>query len=336
MNNNWESRLLEAGLHTLPSSEERLRLVSEFTYDWEYWLAPDHSYLYMSPSCERITGYSRAEFFRDPELLLRIIHPEDRPRMEAHLKENPRGQDQRELDLRIHTRTGEERWIAHVCQPVYASDGTWLGWRGTNRDITNRLRTEEELRHQRDFASAILSTAGALIVVLDADGRIVRFNQTCEQVTGYRMDEVQDRPLWDLLLLEEDKEPVQTVFAELTRGRFPNRFENVWLAKDGSRHLISWSNTAMLNSDGSVEYVIGIGIDVTEQRRAEEEREQLLARFEHERQVVAGLAARLALEWDTLQTIMEHTHACLAYLDPQFNFLAVNSAYCQQSGHSRE
>jgi PAS domain S-box-containing protein len=320
----------------LPSSAERLRLVAEFTYDWEYWLAPDGSYLYLSPSCERVTGYSRAEFFRDPDLFLRILHPEDRPRMEEHLQEQPRGHDQRELDLRIITRTGEVRWIGHVCQPVYASDGTWLGWRGTNRDITNRLQAQQELRRERDFASAILSTAGALIVVLDSEGRIVRFNQTCEQITGYTVDEVRDQRVWDVLLLEEDKEPVKAVFADLARGYFPNRFENVWVARDGSRHLIAWSNTALLNQQGDLEHVIAIGIDVTEQRQAEEEREQLLARFEHEREVVAGLAARLALEWDTLQTIMEHTHANLAYLDPQFNFLAVNSAYCQQSGHSRE
>jgi PAS domain S-box-containing protein len=336
LNNNLESRLQKAGLDIIPSSEERLRLISEFTYDWEYWLAPDGSYLYMSPSCERVTGYSRAEFLRDPGLLLRIIHPEDRPRMEAHLQEEPRDRDWRELDLRIRTRSGEERWIGHVCQPVYASDGTWLGWRGTNRDITLRQRTEQELRHERDFAAAILSTAGALIVVLDGEGRIVRFNRACEEVTGYSQDEIRDRLLWDVLLVEEEKEAVKSVFAELIRGRFPNRYENIWLAKDGSRRLISWSSTVLLNASGGVEHVIGIGIDVTEQRQAEEEREQLLARFEHERQVVAGLAARLALEWDTLQTIMEHTHANLAYLDPQFNFLAVNSAYCQQSGHSRE
>lgn len=256
--------------------------------------------------------------------------------MEEHLREEPHGHDQRELDLRIITRAGELRWIGHVCQPVYSSDGTWLGWRGSNRDITNRVIVEQQLRQERDFASAILSTAGALIAVLDAEGRIVQFNQACEQVTGYTEDEVRGKRVWDILLLEEEREPVKAVFSELAGGRFPNRFENVWVARDGSRHLIAWSNTAIRSQRGEVEHVIAIGIDVTEQRQAEEEREQLLARFEHEREVATRLAARLALEWDTLQTIMEHTHANLAYLDPQFNFLAVNSAYCQQSGHSRE
>ncbi len=324
------------GFDTLLSGEERLRLVSEFTYDWEYWLAPDGTYLYVSPSCERITGYSRAEFLSDPDLMLRIIHPEDRPRMEAHLREKPRGQDPRDLDMRILTRDGEERWIGHVCQPVYAADGTWLGWRGSNRDITNRLRAQQELRRERDFASAILSTAGALVVVLDAEGRIVRFNQACEQISGYALEEVRDRHLWDVMTAEELSESLQAAFRELISGRFPNRFESPLIAKDGSRHLISWSNTVLQSPEGIVEYVIGVGVDVTEQRQVEEEREQLMARVEQERQVVATLANRLAREWDTLQTIMEHTHACLAYLDPQFNFLAVNSAYCRQAGHSRE
>jgi PAS domain S-box-containing protein len=336
VNNDWEARLHKAGLGSLLSSEERLRLISEFTYDWEYWLAPDGSYLYVSPSCERMTGHSRAEFLSDPGLMLRIIHPEDRPRMAAHLQELPHGHDQRELDLRIVTRAGQERWIGHVCQPVYGADGTWLGWRGTNRDITKRLRTQQDLRRERDFASAILSTVGALIVVLDAEGRIVRFNRASEQVSGYALEEVRDRILWDLLTPDEGSQAVRAAFAELAAGHFPIRFENQLIAKDGSRHLISWSTTVMLGPDGAADYIIGLGVEITEQRRVEEEREQLLAWVDQERQVVASLASGLAREWDTLQTIMEHTHACLAYLDPQFNFRAVNSAYCQQSGYSRE
>jgi len=65
------------------------------------------------------------------------------------------------------------------------------------------------------------------------------------------------------------------VFDNLRGGQFPNEFENYWVAKDGSRRLISWSNTALLDDHGSVKYVIGTGIDITERRRAEEAMKRL-------------------------------------------------------------
>jgi PAS domain S-box-containing protein len=130
----------------LGKSEEKYRMIADFTYDWEFWLGVDGRYLYTSPSCERITGYRREEFQKDPELFFRIIHPEDRERIIAHMREVHKTSVAHSLDFRILTRTGEERWITHVGQPVYGSDGTYLGQRGSNRDITDRKKAEEEIR----------------------------------------------------------------------------------------------------------------------------------------------------------------------------------------------
>ena len=70
----------------LRESEERFRTVADYTYDWEAWRGPDKRYRYISPSCQRITGYSPEEFIADPALLERIIHPDDRKRMASHLR----------------------------------------------------------------------------------------------------------------------------------------------------------------------------------------------------------------------------------------------------------
>jgi len=131
-------------------------------------------------------------------------------------------------------------------------------------------QTQEALEKERSFVSAILDTAAALVVVLDTKGRIVRFNHACEKATGYTFHEVKNKILWDLFILPEEVEPVRSVFDNLKGGQFPNEFENYWMTKDGSRRLIAWSNTALLDDHGSVKYVIGTGIDITEQRRAEE------------------------------------------------------------------
>jgi PAS domain S-box-containing protein len=131
-------------------------------------------------------------------------------------------------------------------------------------------RAQEALEKESRFVSAVLDTAGALVLVLDTKGRIVRFNHACERATGYTFDEVKDKSLWDLFILPEEAGPVRGVFEELKGGKFPNEFENHWVTKDGSRRLIAWSNTSLPDDHGSVEYVIGTGIDITERRRAEE------------------------------------------------------------------
>ncbi|MCL7451889.1 MAG: PAS domain S-box protein, partial [Anaerolineae bacterium] len=134
------------------------------------------------------------------------------------------------------------------------------------QDWQNLPPTPEE----RDFLSAVLDTAGALVVVFDRQGRIVRFNRACERVTGYSSDEVRGKLLWELFLVPEEVEPVRAVFDELWAGQFPNEYENYWTTRDGDRRLIAWSNTALLGPGGAVEYVIGTGIDVTSRRQAEE------------------------------------------------------------------
>ena len=134
------------------------------------------------------------------------------------------------------------------------------------KDITEIKRVEQELRMERDFTSAILSTAGALVIVLDRLGRIVRFNRACEKLTGFLSREVKGKSFWDLFLLPTEVDQVKAVFENLKSGLFPNEFENYWSTKHGSRKLIKWSNTAIPGPDGSVEFVIGTGIDITETR----------------------------------------------------------------------
>ena len=96
--------------------------MADFNYNWEYWRSQDNRFLYVSPSCERITGYAREEFIQDPGLLLRIIHPGDHERVSAHMREDMRG-EACELEFRILHRDGRERWVSHACQPVVDAQG---------------------------------------------------------------------------------------------------------------------------------------------------------------------------------------------------------------------
>lgn len=130
----------------LRESEERFRVIADFTEDWEYWLAPEGQLIYISPSCYRITGYRMSEFLADRTLLTAILHPDDRPHILPILSRHAPSPSS--VDFRIITRKGEVRWISQVSQPVYDNDGNWRGIRASNRDITDRKQVEQELREQ--------------------------------------------------------------------------------------------------------------------------------------------------------------------------------------------
>ena len=135
----------DTALEALRAVEERFHAVADFANDWEYWVGPDASFLYMSPSCEWITGYSPNEFKSDPGLLEAITHSDDRALIAKHIDEGLKHPAEAYIEFRIVTRYGEECWIEHLCKPVYSADGRYIGQRASNRDITARVEAEQSL-----------------------------------------------------------------------------------------------------------------------------------------------------------------------------------------------
>ena len=124
----------------LRTSEIRHRIVADNTYDWEYWVGPEGRYLYSSPSCERITGYSPSEFEKDPELLCRIVHPDDFAEVGGHLVPDPNPDGPCETEFRIIHRDGETRWIGHICQPIVDAEGRF--WVAAGATATSLVASE--------------------------------------------------------------------------------------------------------------------------------------------------------------------------------------------------
>jgi len=130
----------------LRESEEKYRIVADFNYDWEYWTDLDGSLKYVSPSCERISGYRPRQFLDDPALYRKIVVSEDRNIWEAHYRVSREEPKAREIQFRIRRSNGSICWIEHACQPVRGKKGELLGFRASNRDITTRKEAEIELR----------------------------------------------------------------------------------------------------------------------------------------------------------------------------------------------
>lgn len=188
---------------------------------------------------------------------------------------------------------------------------------GVLRDISQRRKMEAALQEEQNFVSAVLATSGALIVVLDEKGRILRFNRACEQTTGYMFNEIKGKVLWDFLLAPEEVEPVKVVLNEMRAGYFPNQFESYWLSKDGARRLISWQNTALLDEAGKVQNIISTGIDITERRLTEEQMKKHQSELAHmDRLSLMGeMAATMAHELNQpLTALYAYSKACLQML----------------------
>ncbi len=134
-------------------SEEKFRTVSNFGYDWEYWVDQNGVLLWMAPSCERITGYAVEEFMADNDLLLRIMHPDDVKGFADHLK-TIRTDNTPLFDsvYRIIRRTGETLWMHHHCVAVQGADGVSLGRRVSDHDITEIKQTQKELLTAKEAA----------------------------------------------------------------------------------------------------------------------------------------------------------------------------------------
>jgi two-component system CheB/CheR fusion protein len=122
------------------------------------------------------------------------------------------------------------------------------------------------------LAVAVLDTIPNLVVVLDREGRIVRFNRAFEKATGCTVAEARGRVLWEVFAVPEEAEAVRTAFGSLLASRAPHQHENQLRCRDdGQRRLVSWSDAALLDAAGEVEYVVATGTDVTERHWAEED-----------------------------------------------------------------
>ncbi len=157
---------------------DNYRLISENSTDWVYWLNPDRVYQYNSPSCEKMTGYTEAEFNDQPNLLFKIVHPDDLPLLQDHY-ELDRATNCSNLEFRIITKDGNIQWLEHSCSPLTSEEGKFLGRLGTNRNIGTRKRAEEETQKQLQRLSALRSIDTAIASSMDLN---ITLNVVLEQV----------------------------------------------------------------------------------------------------------------------------------------------------------
>ena len=224
---------------------------------------------YVSPQIEAALGYSREEWLEDPVRWYQHIHPDDKQRWSLEAAELFLSGKPLRSAYRVIARDGRVIWFHCDARMMRRADGRPWCIHGVAFDISDLKRIEEELQEERNFVSAILDTVGALVVVLDNEGRILRFNPACELTTGYAMDEVQGKYVWDLFLLPEEADRFKAMFEVLRTDLLPQDYQNSWLTRHGEQRLIAWSSTLLPGSGETAHYIIATGIDITERKHLE-------------------------------------------------------------------
>lgn len=257
-----EHARLQRWLHT---TDEQLRLLVETTpVPYIISRMEDGRILYANRHLASLVGLTPTEL-KDRPTTDFYYDPKDRHRVVERLKKDGFLHD---FELRIKGPDGTPVWtVLSLATMKLGGEAVILGGL---LNITRRKEAEEALVKERNFISAVIDTAGALIVVADPEGRLIRFNRACERITGYTADEVLGKPFWELFIIPEETQIVRERFEQIRRGPWPVTGENHWRTKSGELRLIDWSNTALLGEDGTFEYLIATGIDITARRKAEE------------------------------------------------------------------
>lgn len=243
------------------------RLIFDHISDAIFATDASNRVTYWSSSAERLFGFAASEAVGRPfgELLpFQMARPDDE---QAFFEELASGRTWRGRGT-VRLRDGNEIWLESTVQPILDL-GQVVGSVSVARDISETIEAQRNLAEQERFISAVLDVEGALVLVLDVNGRIVRFNGACERLSGFSSAEVLGRTIWDVIPAVE-VDTTQAVLADLQAGSFPNTHENHWVSRTGAPRLISWENTCLTDEQGVVTHVIATGIDITEARRADD------------------------------------------------------------------
>ncbi len=266
----------------LEETARTYRIVADNTYGWEFWLSPEGAFIYTSPSCLRITGHTAQEFAADQTLLLRIIHPDDRPLFAAHRHDSQEHHRRGVLQFRIVLPDGTIRWIHHNCKAIYDEEGQFLGTRGSNRDITSLKAAEEAHLKSEQRLAAIFDFLPDATWAINANGVVIAWNKACRELTGIPAAEMvgtgeyryavpfygSPRPM----LIDFALNPSETLLAPYL-GDYSNfTIEGGSITAESSRLLMTkgrylwWKAARLYGSDGTVTGAIESVRDITELR----------------------------------------------------------------------
>jgi len=173
-------------------------------------------------------------------------------------------------ELRMQRADGSSCWLLINGAPMRDASGTITGGIIVFSDVTARRQTKAALREAKEFNENLIQTANILILGLDRQGRITLANETTSRATGYPQQQLLGRDWFELTLTGDEAAVARRAFNIAIEQQIPGASEQRLKTRDGRQLLISWRNSP-IRSGAEVVGMLGCGIDITEQRRIEQQ-----------------------------------------------------------------
>jgi PAS domain S-box-containing protein len=262
-----EQERIRTGLET---ERRKFQLIADFTSDWEYWIDPSGRFQYVSPSCEGITGYPPETFYKDPNLLLKIIHPEDGRLLQKPVNAALKRRNSASLDFRIVTRKGDVRWISHRCKPVFDERGKWMGMWSSNRDITERKRADEALKKSNQLLNDIGEMAKVGGWELDLSTKEVSWTEETCRIHGVRPGYSPKLEEALSFYASESRPALEAVLKKAAETGEPYDLEGLFIPSCGKNKIWVRSLGKAVYSGGKIVKLTGTFQNIDKYKRAEE------------------------------------------------------------------
>ena len=249
------------------------------------------------------------------------VHPEDVPGLWASIEASAKDLTPWSTEFRLVPKTAPLRWLRGASSPHRMPDGG-ISWYGVLLDITDRMEAERRLRVELQRANSYLDTSATIMVALDNVGTIIMLNRYGLDLLGYEEKEIIGRNWFETALPQpKGMEQVYPVFRRIIGGDLESMryFENEVITASGERRLIAWSNSNYLDDRGRITGTLSSGMDITDIKRAEVERENLQNQLRQAQKMesVGRLAGGVAHDFNNmLGVIFGHVEMAMEQIDP--------------------
>ena len=249
---------------------------------WEFDLATNE--VWWSDESYRIFGFlSEANCSTDFEAFIQTIFEEDRERVKREYLLSIENKTPFEHRYRISVPNHSLQHIHAIGDHHYDAHGKVIRSVGTIRDVTDEfireqklLTVETEARELQAYNEHVVENSPMFIFGLSHDGEIRHINKTGCLISGYQRQELIGQNLWKTLLKDELYGQVKKLVGTYEKQHSIRDYETTIRRKDGQDRIISWSSVDRLVDDNSAADIIGVGVDVTDLRRSQQELEQLV------------------------------------------------------------
>lgn len=270
----------------LAENEARFRLLAENARDlvFRYSAVPQPHFEYVSPSAVEINGYTPEEHYADPELIVKVIHPDEHMSLKGLVERLEASEEP--MTMRWIRKDGAVIWVEIQSRVIYDARKNIVAVEGIVRDITDRKESEEALRASQETLARITSSITDVIYSVDgATGEFEYLSPVFEKILGYSIDDIKRMGgRWKFLMsvIEgEDPSKPDPVLNEMQQRRVETMpvWERWWKRKDGSKRFMEDYAVPLYEGDRLVR-VDGVLRDITDRKLAEEEveRERILLR----------------------------------------------------------